>query len=376
MPGHVRIRGVTPRRRPRVADRQPRWRDSSRTGVKRRVPGPTLVAAANFQIATALATAGALLSLIAEDLLPLTGPRHFSTVRIGWLAGILAWLFAAIWWRGRLHRRTGTLFYVRVLDTGWADWHTIPIEAARRRRMSLRSVTRWVDLASRTRNGAIDLVDVCAEVATELEAVVNGDRDDTAYTVAPNLMWPVALAVGAELPLVDGLRLLELPGRAGGAAVDGSEVLFRLPRPAETIGEIPPPVPIGTGGTRVGLLLMFSGRGLDAKTVFGRMDVAEYYELKSEFFRPVARQPPGSRLTGAQLAAIAESLPAAVAAVKQAAGDRELVVAAALPKTLAMALGWGLSEGPWRFFTRTHLLHWDEDLDQYRPVLVHPAQTG
>jgi hypothetical protein len=83
------------------------------------------------------------------------------------------------------------------------------------------------------------------------------------------------------------------------------------------------------------------------------MDVAEYYELKSDYFGPVARQPPGARLTGAQLAAIAERLPAAVAAVKQAAGDRELVVAAALPKTLAMALGWGLSEGPQRFFTRT-----------------------
>jgi hypothetical protein len=46
--------------------------------------------------------------------------------------------------------------------------------------MSLRSVTRWVDVASGAHDGAIDLVDVCAEVATELEAVVNGDRDHTA----------------------------------------------------------------------------------------------------------------------------------------------------------------------------------------------------
>jgi hypothetical protein len=334
------------------------------------------VAAVTFVVATMLALTTALLGLLVEDSLPLTGRPHITGGRCAALGVALLLLFLAILWRGSVHRRTGTLFYVRLIDAGWADWHTIPVQIASQRRMSLRSVTRWVDLSSHTRDGVIDVVDVCAEVAGGLESVVNGDRDDTAYTVAPNMPWPAALAVGAELPIVDGLQLLELPGRPDSAGDDTAEESFRLPQPSADVGTPPRPLSRSHTGTRVGLLLTFTGRGLDPDTAFEGMDVGDYYGLDPASMGVDLARRVGANFTGAELAKLAAALPPAVAEIKRAAGDRELVVAAAMPKTLAMALGWALAQGTCRFFTGTHLLHQDGRSGRYLPMRVNRAQPA
>lgn len=346
-----------------------------------RIRGTVLVATANFAVATALAGTAAVLGLVVEDLLPATGHRHMSTTRILWLGIAVAALFATIVWRGSVNRRTGTLFYVRLLNDAWTDWHTTALQIASRRRMSLRSVTRWADLPSRTHHETIDLVDLCAEIAAALEAVVNGDRDDTAYTIAPNLPWPAALAIGTALPIVDDLHLLELSGPPGNpaTAAPGSpttiapEISFRLPQPTADTTTPPPPTAHPREGTRVGLLLVFTGRDLPPDTVFDGMGVGEVYTLDSASMGVTHRA--GDRLTAAQLATLAASLPPAVAAIKRAAGDRELVVAATLPKTLAMALGWGIAQDKCRFFAGTHLLNFAYP-ERYQPMRVHPAQPA
>lgn len=334
--------------------------------------GAVLVITANFAVAFALASTAALLGLVVEDLLPVSGDRHCSAARYALLGVTLLALLLALLWRRSAHGRTGTLFYVRLIDEAWQDWHVIPVQVASRRRMSLRSVTRWVDLPSRTRHGVIDLVDVCSEIASALEAVVNGDRDDTGYTIAPNMLWPAALAVGAELPIVDCLELLELSGRPDGSGGGITEISYPLPQPSASDAATPAPVPHRSGGTRVGLLLTFTARGLDPGTVFAGIGVGEYYRLCPEWFGVDLARGIGARFTGEQLATLAESLPPVVANIKQAAGDRDLVVAAAMPKTLAMALGWGLAQGACRFFAGIHLLHYDGR--RYIPVRVHPAQ--
>ncbi|MCC5698623.1 hypothetical protein LH612_36370, partial [Klebsiella pneumoniae] len=60
--------------------------------------------------------------------------------------------------------------------------------AAQNRRMSTYSVVRWVDLGKCTRDGVIDVVEPCREVGAALEEAINNDRDDTGYTVAPNML--------------------------------------------------------------------------------------------------------------------------------------------------------------------------------------------
>jgi hypothetical protein len=357
-----------PRRTVRVRARQ------AALGLWWRHRGTLLVAAANLFVAAALALTTALLGLVLEDALPVSGHRQVLPWRAFWLAAALLGLFMAILWRGSVHRRTGTLFYVRLIDETWPDWHATPVWVASRRRMSLRSVTRWVDLPDRTRDGVIDLVDVCAKVAAALEAVVNSDRDDTAYTIAPNMLWQPALAIGAELPIVDGLRLLELSGLPDGTGQGVTEISFRPPQPSAGDAPLPSPVSRRSAGARVGLLLVFTGRGLDPDTVFDGMGVGEYYELQPASLGVNPARRTGAILTAAELAKLAAALPAAVAEIKRAAGERELVVAAAMPKTLAMALGWGLAQDTCRFFTNTHLLHHDVETGRYVPVRVHPAQ--
>ena len=100
-----------------------------------------LVPVANFLVATMIAAVAAVLALVVEDLLPLTGPRECCAARGCALVMTRVGLCAGILWRGTVYRLTGTLFYLRMLDHSMVDWHATALKLAHRRRMSLRSVT-------------------------------------------------------------------------------------------------------------------------------------------------------------------------------------------------------------------------------------------
>ena len=349
-----------------------------RARIGRLMRGTWRLAVANLAVAATFALTTAVLSLIVEDLLPQQPPAQLRPNRVAVLAGAVLLLLAAVWIRTLLHRYTGTLFYLRLLDDAMPDRHTAALAAAARNRMSLRPVTRWADLHAHTRNGIIDLTEPCRQIATGLETAVNTDRDDTGTTIAANLLWPAALAVGAELPIVDDLRLLEL---------DDTELMFTL-RPAQPepgiIGresspaDQPQPGPTAGGPAhagRVGLILAFGKAATQASmqpaSVFAGLGVSEWHRLRPGALTDISELET-RRFTDDDLSAFARSLPAAVTDIKQAAGTRELVIAAALPKTLALALGWHLSQSPCRFFTGTHLLH--HTGYGFTPMRTHPAQ--
>jgi hypothetical protein len=344
----------------------------------RPIGGAGWVAVANFLVGTGVAAVAAAGSLLIEDALPIEGSRDLSWERVAALVAALGLLFGAVRWRGRVHRRTGTLFYVRVIDDAMEDWHRLALQAAARRRLSLQSVTRWIDLPARTSQpGPIDVVGVCEQVAAAMQALVDTDRDDTGYTLAPNMLWPVALAVGAELPIVERLDLLELD-----TASRGHETRFALPslpagRPGRLTVEHEDYEGAPTG--RVGLLLAFGKAAvhMDPRRVFADMGISEHYLIRPAWVgADLASLRPGA-FDQDQLAALAAGLPVAVAEIKDCAGSRECVVAAAMPKTLAVALGWGLAQATCRFFTGTHLLHYDGPTGRYMPMRVHPSQpTG
>src|SRR5690606_19961471 len=209
-------------------------------------------------IVVSAAVLTAVLALVVEDLLPKPdeGEPEIVPVRAGILLGTIVVLLGALMWRTAVHDTRGTLFYVQILNEGMANLHTQPLRAARAERLSLRTVTRCVDVTSRRRNGVIDAVEPCHEVGRALEDNVNTDRDDTGYTVAPNLLWPTALAVGAYLPQGDNLRLLEL-GKGSG------DIGFELDSPG--MGKLkseshPVPEP---KGDRVGVWLALTAKAKD-----------------------------------------------------------------------------------------------------------------
>jgi hypothetical protein len=61
-------------------------------------------------------------------------------------------------------------------------------------------VTRWVDTAPSGDGRLVDLVAVCRETAAALEAMMNTDPVGSRRLLASDMMWPAALAVGAQLP--------------------------------------------------------------------------------------------------------------------------------------------------------------------------------
>src|SRR5690606_39437957 len=84
------------------------------------------------------------------------GEPEIVPLRAGILLGTLVLLLGALMWRTAVHDTRGTLFYVQILNEGMANLHKEPLRAARAEHLSLRTVTRWVDVTSRRRNGVID----------------------------------------------------------------------------------------------------------------------------------------------------------------------------------------------------------------------------
>ncbi|MFE9187841.1 hypothetical protein ACFYMB_31435 [Micromonospora haikouensis] len=340
----------------------------------RPAPGPLLSTVANFAIVTLAALTTAALALIVEDLVPLKPPRQVSPERATLLAAALALLFAAVLWRSLIHRRTGTLFYVRLLADDMPDLHDAAIQIAARRRMSIKSVTRWADLPTHTHQGVIDLSATCADIAAALEMVVNTDRDDTAYTIAPNILWPAALAIGAELPIVDNLQLLELPDPRTPKPI--TFTLTKAVTPATLVTE-ELPLDATTPDAPVGLILAFAPAAakMSPQRVFGEYPVSQCRRIRPAAIDDVAGLG-GRTFTGPEVAAFVRPLADAVMAVQNEAGTHGVVIAAAMPKVLAMAIGWHLAQANTRFFDRTHLLHYDQGTNTYIPIRTHPAQAA
>ncbi|WP_432902538.1 hypothetical protein ACQP1S_02610 [Micromonospora matsumotoense] len=328
---------------------------------------------ANFAIVTLAALTTAALGLIVEDLVPLKPPRQVSPERVALLAVALVLLFVAVLWRGLIHRRTGTLFYVRLLADDMPDLHDTAIQVAARGRMSLKSVTRWADLPTHTHEGVIDLSATCADIAAALETVVNTDRDDTAYTIAPNILWPAALAIGAELPIVDNLQLLELPDPRTPKPI--TFTLTKAVTPATLITEELPLDTTAPDGP-IGLILAFAPAAakMTPLAVFAEYSVSQCRRIRTGAVSDTAEL---NRITftGPEVAAFARPLANAIIAVQDEAGTRGVVIAAAMPKVLAMAIGWHLAQAKTRFFDRTHLLYYDQQSATYTPIRAHPAQA-
>jgi hypothetical protein len=290
------------------------------------------------------------LSLVAEDLLRKPSPdAMFVPVRLITAGLMLAALSALVWLRSREHRTSGTMFYLAVLDEGWKDRRQAAAISAGADHMAFRSLSRWVDFTHRiTTSGVIDVHDIASEVGAALEELVNTDTSDTGYTVAPNLAWPMALSVGAYLPALPGMRVAELDDNGAAqvyplAALPATTTVHR-PTPSETPG-------------RVGVWLAFTEAAQRfTPTGFTEFGVTETHVITYPDGPPTDDNP-APTFTDATMAPMATELAEHLIRIKKAAGDRELVVVAMIPKSVAFALGWHLAQHEGRFFADTHLMH-------------------
>jgi len=369
--------------------RPARWR---RRSVK-------LAAAATAAVILGV-TVASLLWLVLPGLAPPAGPPHLALPRGLALAGAAIGLLLAIrWWTAQLGPPP-LLVHIRVADEGTQRdetalaRHAGLLRYAHRRRMTLRSVTRWVDLSPGPYPDPVDLVAVCAQAAAAIESILNLDAGGGSAVLSCDMPWPVALAIGAQLPLAANARLLEVTGaRKREAAFSlpwkttaslNALAVERSARPEappearpdvrpEARPEARPEVP---REARVGLVLAVDGAGsqVDPSEVFAGFGVGEWHLIRPMWAAGGQDDAKARRLTAAELAELAGGLPSVIASIKQRCGDRELVVVAAVPAVLALAIGWGLARDASPFFRGTHLLHLDARLGAYRAVRVHPSQ--
>lgn len=322
---------------------------------------------ANSAVGISLAVLTAVSALVIEDLVP--GPRvsiqegGWSTWRVALLGAALVLFVLALAWRRWVHRTTGTLFYVRMLDETFGDRHEEAVTAARSRRMEMQAVSRWADLRPGP-DGVIDVADACDELVVHLETAFNSDRHDTATAVAPNMPWPVALAVGRALNGFVDVTLVELPETT------------RVRRSAhQSIREERWPSSPTEGGSRMGVVAWFTASPSEDDRAsltdeLATCAVGSAWLLTLD--RPVDANDP-ARVD--ELVALAEQLASWLARIR-AENDRELVIYARLPKVTALATGKHLATKRVRFFDRTHLMNhaFINGRDCYQPMRVHASQ--
>lgn len=314
-------------------------------------------------------------SLILEDILPKPHPEEVIVASRWALLGSSVLLVAlAVWLRYEVRSVSGTLFSAQVLDEAAADRVNEGgmdfRSAASRRYMYLRSIQRWVDYECSVRHGVLDLHELCHEIGVELETLLNTAPDEGRKTVAPNMPWPMSMAIGAYLPAKQSdVHVLELPRWEGDRehefplrpvdpknTVPGIRELHRLPRP---------------NGSRIGALVTLG-------TEVGREDierlrdfgVATVYTVNIPLHGGRGEDP--SRYEEPELESGGHRIAEELTAIRRAHPEDELVVAARISSAVALSVGWHLTQHTCHLYRNTYLMYFDGD--RIVPMRVRASQ--
>lgn len=136
------------------------------------------------------------------------------------------------------------------------------------------------------------------------------------------------------------------------------------------------PIASGTPG-RLGVWIAFT----EISGKFSTKDFIAFGVSSAVVMRRVEGQVT-TPMDGPEMCRLAADLGAALADLRRTTpAEREIVVVAMIPKTVALLLGWHLSQEKVRFFAGTHLMYYDEQKSHYEelstPYLamrVHPSQ--
>lgn len=163
----------------------------------------------NVTISVMVVLAVACVGLVVEDLIPKPGEGiDINFWRPVAALVLMVALSLLVRYRSRLAQIQGTLYYVRLLEGWMGDWHLEREREHAEHFFDERVVARQV--SARPVGGVIDIANDVSEMTAALEQTINDDSVETGFTVAPNMLWPPALAAGYRFYVPRGLELLEL----------------------------------------------------------------------------------------------------------------------------------------------------------------------
>lgn len=299
--------------------------------------------------------------LVFEDALPLSpvGVR-FDPRRWLVLVAVAVALTLLLWIRQRRQRFSGTLYYVRYLMEWMGDWRLDQLRAVQEGFLDKRVVTAWCTTPQE--NDVLDIARDTGMLTRELQSTMNGDRADTGFNLAPNLLLPAGVALGYDLYAWDDLSLEEL--------FDGEKPVtlsWTLDDEPKWLGFESPTTreQALTNGAAVVVTVDLTGQG---RTSFPPGSYGHHYRVavyaepgngtaaksKSVNIQSNPGSPVGTDSEGAALAPVHPVVATreVVRAVREALHrhpDRCVVLAARVPKTVAVAVGHGLANGGDRF---------------------------
>lgn len=341
-------------------------------------------------IAVAIALTTAFGGLVADDVitadyscsvsvLPDLWSHHCtSQARLGWFLGSFAILVAMMALRHWMINRNGTLYYVRLLPAASADRTRAAIDMARARSLDFRTATGWFA----TRGEVVDLRADAGRVSDELERAMNDDDEATGYLFAPNLAFPAALSVGYDVLLRERTSLAEVPEEARSTRVPGGDTGLRTvffddgydewsdrdwvvhhdhPEPDITLTTLG-----GRPADRLAVRTVWLSLQLDADcpvdqvdaehalrdscdvvVVAGPVHTVDGVVTMRPWEMPVRRWIPGAsgrRIDPAAFAEMLEELSGAIEHVLDDYPDAEILLSGDIPRTMAFALGYVISE--------------------------------
>ncbi len=186
---------------------------ASRSGTDAKI---TLVAAA------AVAAAGLLLEYVGLAGEGLLFPKGTKPANAPFMGFMLVVLICAGWGirlllkeRAEHKRERGTLYYVSALASGMSDWHLSKASQKRATddHFDMRVIRR--NLVLSPSDEVHDIVEVVNEIGRDLELTMNDDSLDTAFRIAPNMLWHVGVGVGSQLYLWPNSMFEDLPDKPG-----------------------------------------------------------------------------------------------------------------------------------------------------------------
>ncbi|MGW1677947.1 hypothetical protein [Saccharopolyspora sp. NPDC002376] len=326
------------------------------------------------------AGATALLSLFLEDLLPKDDPQaRFDFWRVLFLCFSLFLVWFLVRRRYKVRQASATLFSVQVLDEAMRDRTQEQGQNSRavaaEQHMSIRVLHRWLDLETSTSNDVIDVEEACREAGAQLQLLVNTTPDDGKHSVAPNMPWPIAMAIGGYLPArTHDFQMVELATQKGKPERKFdlqylSEVgLAKLDIQEESIED-----PLGERiGVHIGLaghahefhkhrIRHFRAAGVSSCYTTGPEEVLNGEDRSSDY-------------TGEELNELSKMVTAQLFRIKEKHPDDELVVFANMPKTVSLAVGWQLMHYRGSFYRKTYLMHYGTENETYIPMRVRSSQ--
>lgn len=302
-----------------------------------------------------------------------------------WLAGSVVVWGGVLWYRSRLSATAGTLYYVRMLDPSMTDWHEAAEQHAQKEYLQLFEVSR--DTLMEERGGVIDVRNQRRRAFEYLEELFNADDQSTGFSLAPNMLWPVALGLGYRAALRTGSTLIDFG--------DADDTSFEWA-----------PDQQGEGGLAVERRIEASGSGpgtavLATLTPYVRASWPQWRtssQVRVGWFAADGTVRGVTVGNGQEQVRPAYAAQQWVSAMRQALHDTDgpVLLVAQVPKTVAFAAGYYLGRmpvgeartslpgcgdadcqrpacrNPWRSLIP---LHWDTSAGHYVPVWVVDGQA-